>query len=132
MTIRIFILPTQGDIIDFRLGNRPENILVRDFETRAELQAYQDGLDAISDAYDQIEGLQLAGSKLTYTCRSDDPDADAIANAREMEFATPAEAEACRQGIQDAEGFAAPLLIDDTDDRFEQLLAWSGNRCVAQ
>lgn len=126
MTARIFILPTQYDIIDFRLGNRPENILVRDFESAAEVRAYEDGINAIADEYDRIENLQATGAKVTYTHRSEDPDADARAYPAEAEFETPAEAEAYCRGLRDAEGRAAPLLIDDTDDRFEQLAAWTG------
>lgn len=130
MIARIFILPTQYDIIDFRLGNRPENILVRDFKTGAELQAYRDGIDAIGDADDSIENLDVTGSKVTYTRRPEDP--DAVADLAEVEFETAAEAQAFRKGINDAEGCVAPLIIDDTDDRFEQLLAWStaGGNCV--
>lgn len=123
MTARIFLLPTQYDIIDFRLGNRPENIIVRDFATAAEVQAYRDGIDAIGDEGDRIEDLRVAGSKIAYTRRPDDPEAEA--EKTEVEFGTPAEAEAYRRGLEDAEGCLAPLLVDDTDDRFEQLLEWT-------
>lgn len=129
MTIRIFVLPTQYDIIDFRLGHRPANMLVRDFENEAEAQAYRDGVDAIGDEYDRIESLEVAGSKVFHTRRSDDPDADSVTHDAEVEFSTVAEAEAYCKGLGDAEGFAAPLLIDDADDRFEQLQAWSIASC---
>lgn len=125
MAIRIFVLPTQYDIIDFRLGNRPENIMVRDFDTQAEFRAYENGIEAVSDEYERIEGLHVAGTKVSYVRRTDDPEADAgMAKTVELQFRTPAEAEAYRKGVEDSEGFAAPLLVDDTDDRFDQLLAW--------
>lgn len=123
MTARIFVLPTQYDVIDFRLGNRPANILVRDFETAAELEAYRDGIDAIGDEDDRIENLALSGSKVSYTRRPEDP--DAAAEEVGVEFGTPGEAEAFRRGIGDAEGCVAPLIIDETDDRFEQLQDWT-------
>lgn len=125
MTIRIFVLPTQYDIIDFRLGQRPANLLVRDFESMAEARAYQDGVDATGDEYDRIENLEVLGSTVIFTRCTNDPDTDPVANKAEAKFSTPAEAAAYCRGIEDGEGFAAPLLIDDTDDRFEQLQAWS-------
>ncbi|MGE5469773.1 MAG: hypothetical protein ACM3X0_03130 [Bacteroidota bacterium] len=125
MTIRIFVLPTQYDIIDFRQGRRPENILVRDFAGAIELQAYENGIDAILDQYDRIEDLAVSGLKVVYTRRSEDPEAEAVAHAVEIEFATPAELAAYCKGLEDAEGYAAPLLVDDADDRCDQLLAWS-------
>ncbi|MBS1189074.1 MAG: hypothetical protein H6R10_866 [Rhodocyclaceae bacterium] len=133
MTVRIFLLPTQGDIIDFRLGHRPANLLVRDFETEAELEAYRDGIDSVRDAYDRIENLKVVGNTVAYTRRCEDPDADAVATDTEVAFGTPAEAEAYRRGIADAEGLAAPLVVDDSDDRFEELLAWTaaGSDCAA-
>lgn len=129
MATRIFVLQTQYDIIDFRLGHRPANFLVRDFTTKAELEAYCDGIESLGDEYDRIEDIKVLGSKVIYTHRSEDPDADVVVNTAEAAFETPSEAEAYCQGIQDAEGFAAPLVIDDTDDRFEQLLAWSADSC---
>lgn len=125
MPIRIFVLQTQYDIIDFRLGHRPANFLVRDFKTGAELEAYRNGIESISDQYDRIESLKVVGSNVAYTRRSGDPEIDAVVNAVEVDFETATEAEAYCKGIGDAEGFAAPLVIDDTDDRFEQLLAWA-------
>ena len=129
MTVRIFVLPTQGDILDFRLGNRPATILVRDFGSVAELRAYEDGIDAVADQYDRIEQLAVAGATVTYGCRPDDPEAESGLEAVAVEVAldSPAEAEAYARGVADAEGLAAPLLIDDTDDRFDQLLAWTCN-----
>lgn len=125
MTASVALLRTQSDIIDFRLGHRPADILVRNFATDAELGAYEDGIDAVADQYDRIEGLTVAGTTVSYTRRSDDPEAETFTAAVEVTLGTAAEAEAYRLGLQDAEGYAAPLLIDDTDDRFEQLLAWS-------
>jgi hypothetical protein len=122
MTVRIFLLPTQYDIIDFRQGNRPENLLVRDFASPAELEAYRDGIDAIVDEGDQVENLVVTGAKVSYTRRLDDP--DAVPEAVEKEFPSAAEAEAYGKGVGDAEGCVAPLLVDDTDDRFEELLEW--------
>lgn len=130
MSARLFVLPTQNDIIDFRLGFRPANILVRDFASEAEMQAYQEGIAACGDEYERIDNLQVVGATLTYTRRSDDPEIEAVAGAAAVEFATPAEAEAFRQGLSDAEGLAAPLLIDATDDRFELLLEWTAESAV--
>lgn len=125
MAIRFFILQTQYDIIDFRLGNRPATILVRDFATEAESRAYEDGIDAIGDEYDRIDGLSVDGGKVCYTRRRDDPEADfGLTEAFVVEFGTPAEADAFCKGLGDSEGFAAPLLIDDSDDRFDQLQLW--------
>ena len=125
MSIRIFVLPTQYDIIDFRQGRRPENIIVRDFDSAAEVQAYEDGINAIDDQYDRIQDLKVIGSKVIHSHRSEDPDADSVTRKAEKEFATAAEAAAYSKGLDDAEGCAAPLLIDADDDRFEQLQAWS-------
>ncbi|HZX33063.1 MAG TPA: hypothetical protein VFF03_17060 [Rhodocyclaceae bacterium] len=125
MAIRFFVLQTQYDIIDFRLGNRPATILVRDFATEAESRAYEDGIDAISDEYDRIDGLKVEGAKVSYARRRDDPEADiGFTEGFTVEFGTPAEAEAFCLGLGDSEGFAAPLLIDDSDDRFDQLQLW--------
>lgn len=124
MTIRIFILPTQYDIIDFRFGRRPENILVRDFATASELQAYEAGVDAIDDEYIRIRELRMIGPKVTYTRHSEDPEIEAVVTTVEREFKTPAEATTYCQGLNDTEGLAAPLMIDDTDERFTQLEAW--------
>lgn len=126
MSIRVFVLPTQYDIIDFRQGNRPENILARVFETGPELLAYEDGIAAISDEYDRIEGLKVTGSLVGYRRRSEDPEIEDTPHAMEAEFKTPAEALAYCKGLEDAEGFAAPLVVDDSYDGFEQLIAWSG------
>lgn len=125
MTVRLFILPTQYDIIDFRLGNRPENIIVRDFAGEAEVEAYRDGIEAVGDEYGRIEGLAPAENVVSYTLCSEDPESEAHAKAVAREFATPAEAAAFCRGIADAEGLMAPLLVDDTDDRFELLLEWT-------
>lgn len=130
MTIRIFVLPTQYDIIDFRLGRRPANLSVRDFNLEAEARAYRQGIDAAGDEYDRIENLEVVGSTVIYTRSSNDPDADLVAKKVERSFSTRAEVDAYCKGIDDAEGLAAPLLIDETDDRFEQLQAWSIGSCT--
>lgn len=125
MTARIFVLPTQYDIIDFRLGNRPANILARDFGSAAEVLAYEEGIGSVGDETDRIENLQVTGTRVSYTRRPDDPEnPGAKSETVEVEFGTAAEAQAYRRGIEDTEGCAAPLLIDDTDDRFEQLQEW--------
>ena len=126
MSIRVFVLPTQYDIIDFRQGNRPENILARIFETGPELQAYEDGIAAISDEYDRIEDLKASGGLVSYRRRSEDPEIEDTPHAVDAEFKTPAEALAYCKGLEDAEGFAAPLVVDDSYEGFEQLIAWSG------
>lgn len=126
MSIRVCILPTQYDIIDFRQGRRPENILVREFASAAEVQAYEDGIDAIDDQYDRLEEIRVVGSKVIHSHRSEDPEIEGLLRVAEQAFATPAEAAAFCLGIADADGYAAPLLVDDTDERFAQLLAWSG------
>ncbi|MFZ2269433.1 MAG: hypothetical protein WAV95_17810 [Azonexus sp.] len=125
MSIRLCVLPTQYDIIDFRQGNRPENILVRSFQTRPEVLAYEDGIAAIGDEYDRIDELGTNGGVVSYRRRSEDPEIEGTAQAVEASFKTPAEAQAYCKGLADAEGFAAPLIIDDTDEDFEQLIAWS-------
>lgn len=126
MSHRLLVLPTQYDIIDFRRGNRPENILVRHFETPAEVAAYEDGIYDISDEYDRIDNLVVDGNRVTYQRRTEDPEIETVVNALAHEFPTPAAALAYSRGLADAEGYAAPLLVDDSDDRFEQLLAWAG------
>ncbi len=130
MTILVCVLRSQYDIIDFRAGRRPENILLRDFASAAELSAYEDGIYAINDAYDRIENLEIRDGKVSYTRHSEDPELDPTQTREEAEFATMAEAKAYGLGLGDAEGFAAPLLIDDTDERFEQLVAWSKSDCI--
>lgn len=125
MSIRIFVLPTQYDIIDFRQGNRPENILVRAFQTRPEVLAYEDGIAAIGDEYDRIDELRTNGCVVSYRRRSEDPEIDGTAHAVEASFKTPAEALAYCKGLEDAEGFAAPLIVDDSYEGFEQLIVWS-------
>lgn len=127
MSIRICVLPTQYDIIDFRQGRRPENIFVREFASAAEAQAYEDGIDAIDDQYDRVEELRVVDAKVIYSLRSADPEIDGQSRGAEKAFVTPAEAAAFSRGLADAEGYAAPLLVDDTDDRLGQLLAWSAS-----
>lgn len=125
MSIRICVLPTQYDIIDFRQGRRPEHILVREFATPAEAQAYEDGIDAIGDQYDRIEEIRVVGNTVIYTLRSEDPEIDGQSRSAEHECASPAATVAFCLGIADAEGYAAPLLVDETDERSPQLFAWS-------
>lgn len=124
MSRRLFVLPTQYDIIDFRQGRRPENILVRDFAGQPEALAYEDGIDAISDQYDRIRDLAVDGGKVVYNRCSEDPESETVVRQETAAFATAGEAAAYCQGMADAEGLAAPLLIDDSDERFGQLQAW--------
>jgi hypothetical protein len=126
MNMRIFLLPTQYDIIDFRQGKRPENILVRDFPTRPEVLAYEEGIAAIGDEYDRIDELRTSGAVVCYTRRSEDPEIDSPVHGVAVTFNTPAEALAYCKGLEDAEGFAAPLVVDDSYEGFEQLIVWSG------
>lgn len=125
MSIRIFVLPTQYDIIDFRQGRRPENILMRDFPTRPELLAYEEGIAAIGDEYDRIDELGTNGAVVCYKRRSEDPEIDSPVHGVAVTFTTPAEALAYCKGLEDAEGFAAPLIVDDSYEGYEQLLVWS-------
>ncbi len=127
MNLRVFVLPTQYDIIDFRFGRRPENILVRDFADAKALAAYQEGLDAIGDPYERVEALSREGQTVHYTLRKEDPESETVVRTAEASFASPGEADAYCQGLSDAEGYAAPLLVDDTDERHAQLAAWAGN-----
>ena len=125
MSIRIFLLPTQYEIIDFRQGKRPENILVRVFQTRPEVLAYEEGIAAIGDEYDRIDELGTNGAVVCYKRRSEDPEIDGPVHGVAVTFNTPAEALAYCKGLEDAEGFAAPLIVDDSYEGFEQLIAWS-------
>lgn len=50
-----------------RRGKRPTNLLVRHFITEAELTAYKAGLDCIENEFDEIDGLNVVGSKVSFT-----------------------------------------------------------------
>lgn len=117
---RIHVLPSQKDIYKFRTGCRPENVLTYDFGTQAEVDAYTQGISVIEDAFDELDGLNVVGAKVTFT-RPTDEESDA--DIQELVFATVAEAEACRQGIDDSEGFSSPLVIEADTDEFAALEA---------
>lgn len=117
---KIFVLPTQEDVATFQSGKKPENVLVREFNTEAELGAYKQGVDVIEDEFDELDGLNVVGAKVCFT-RPTDENEDA--DIEEMIFSTCAEAEACRQGIDDSEGFKSPMVIEESDDEFSVLAA---------
>lgn len=114
--ITVYVLPAQEDITAFEFGTSPNNILVREFGNAAELTAYKDGLDAITDALDVIDELSVAGCRVSYHINDD-------ADLTEVAFSTPEEAEAFRQGLDDAEGFTAPRVIAPEDDGYARLSA---------
>lgn len=120
---KIFVLPTQEDVSGFQAGNNPENIVVREFITEAELDAYKQGIDIIEDEFDELEGLNVVGTKVCFTRSTDEVD---DADIEEMIFSTAAEAEACRQGIDDSEGFRCPMIIEESDAEFSALVALLG------
>ncbi|WP_199028437.1 hypothetical protein [Ralstonia sp. ASV6] len=116
--IVVFILPTQEDISQARNGVRPDNMLERKFATQNELRAYQEGIGAVEDEFDEIDGLNVVGSKVTFTRETDiTADADIV----EFVFSSPAEAEACRQGIDDALGLKGPLIVGAGNHLFPML-----------
>ncbi len=119
--IKVYVLPAQEDIANFEAGQRPTNLLVRDFANEAELVAYKDGLDCIEDEFDEIDGLNVVGCKVSFT-RETDPDDDA--DIVELIFDTEGEAQSCHEGIGDAEGMHAPLVVEPEDDGYEKLAAY--------
>lgn len=123
--LTIFVLPTQEDVAKFLSGGDPLNCLVREFSTDAELAAYKDGLDAIEDEFDEIDGLNVVGCAVTFT-RPTDEEEDA--DITKIVFATETEALACRAGIDDAEGFHSPYVVEEGDDGYERLAEQSKSR----
>lgn len=108
----VFVLPTQEDIARFEMGQKPGNVLWREFETVAELQAYEAGVEHIEDEFDEIDGIERDGLWVAVT-RSEGVD--------RFDFVTEAAAEAFMQGVTDAEGFQAPKLVGRYDAGFLRL-----------
>lgn len=126
--ITVYVLPAQEDIAASQEGKRPTNLLVRHFATEAELTAYKAGLDCIENEFDEIDGLNVVGSKVSFTRGTkEENDAD----VSELVFSTVAEAQAFHQGIGDAEGMHAPLVIEPEDEGYAQLAAYEQRRSEA-
>lgn len=119
-TIKVLILPTQEDIVNFENGKKPGNVLEREFYSEVELAAYKNGIDVIEDEFDEIDGLNVVGSIVSFTRPTDESN---DADIQEIVFGTHAEAEAYRQGIDDSEGFRSPMLIEQSDENFDLLTA---------
>lgn len=116
--MKCFMLPAQEDQANFCEGREPENILFREFENEKVYAAYLNGVDAIEDEEDEIIELNVIGSKVVYQRESGlDDDAD----VEEVFFGTPAEAEAFRLGIDDAEGFRNPIVYGEDEPEFARL-----------
>jgi hypothetical protein len=110
---RAFVLPTQEDIAAFAAGKNPGNVLLREFATEAEYEAYVVGINVIEDENDELDGLERRGAVVVVTRNG---------RSEPIEFTTEAEAEACQQGIDDSDGFHGPEVIPSDDERFDRLV----------
>lgn len=119
--ITVFVLPAQEDIAAFQAGKKPNNLLVRQFANEAELSAYKQGLESIEDECDEIDGLSVVGCTVSFTRETDEND---DADITEFVFATTAEAIACREGVSDAEGMHAPLVVEPDDTGYARLAGY--------
>ncbi|HBO6962534.1 TPA: hypothetical protein L4936_001140 [Pseudomonas aeruginosa] len=121
--IQVLVLPAQEDIATFQQGRKPLNILLREFENSLEVDAYRDGHDAIEDLHIAVEELVVVGSKVTYNLVDSESDGDE-STPHEVTYSTPAQAEAFRLGIEDAEGFVSCLVLTEDDDGFYRLKSY--------
>ena len=126
--ITVFVLPAQEDITSFHAGKSPTNLLVRHFANEAELDAYKNGMECLEDQFDEIDELNVVGNKVSFIRPTDDEDDDA--DVTELVFSSPAEAQACREGIEDAEGMQAPLIVESDDPGYDRLAACEAARAV--
>lgn len=110
--MKAILLPTMSDVCALESGARPHNMLEREFESKAELDAYRDGLDAIEDEESDVERLAVHDRTVKLCI-------DGEHSTRT--FDSPAAARAYAQGVEDAEGFRAPLLITEDDPRFQNV-----------
>jgi hypothetical protein len=108
----VFVLPTREDVAIFETGGKPGNVLWREFDTHQELACYICGIEHIEDEFDEIDHLERKG-KTVIVGRSEGRD--------RHDFETEADAEAFMQGVNDADGFHAPKLIDREDEGFARL-----------
>lgn len=117
--MKVFLLPTQEDVAAFWSERLPGNVLVRDFADEAELEAYRAGMDVIEDELDEISGLVAIDCKVTFSrisCLNPDEEEE-----NEVTLDTPGEAAAYRLGVEDAEGWRAPLVLTPDDPGYEIL-----------
>jgi hypothetical protein len=121
--IQVLVLPAQEDIATFKQGRKPLNILLREFDSSLEVDAYHDGHDAIEDLHIAVEELIVVGSKVTYNLVDSEADGDE-STPHEVSYATPAQAEAFRLGLEDAEGFVSCLVLTEDDDEFYRLKSY--------
>jgi hypothetical protein len=118
LPFQVLVLLTQEDIAIFRAGKKPLNILDSSFATQAELEAYVSAFDVYDDAEVGVDKVVVVGSKVTF-----DVIEGGFTDHHGQEFDTPAEAQAFRQGLEDAEGYEAPMVLTQDQDAFEQLKA---------
>lgn len=118
-------MPAQEDIAAFQNGRKPTNLLVRQFANEAELSAYKEGLGCIEDEFDEVDGLNVVGCKVTFTRATDEKDA---ADVTELVFATTGEAQACYEGVGDAEGMHAPFVVGPDEEGYELLAAFEAGK----
>ncbi len=78
--------------------------------------------------FDEIDELNVVGNKVSFIRPTDDEDDDA--DVTELVFSSPAEAQACREGIEDAEGMQAPLIVESDDPGYDRLAACEAARAV--
>lgn len=118
---QVFVLPAQEDIAKFSQGLKPENIIDRPFNTHAELLAYSEAPDVYEGFEDALHGVIIDGPHVTYSISRDGE--EAVPQTRS--FDSKPEAKAFALGIEDLEGFKAPMLFtaDDGAD-FERLKSY--------
>lgn len=119
MTIRVLVLLTVADQASFMAGRKPNNIIEHAFESLAQVNAYRDGIDAIADESDEVGEILVVESSVLY---------EIDGQREEVTFSTTDQASAFQQGLEDAEGFASPLIVTEDDDNFDKLAALLAQR----
>lgn len=114
---QVIVLPAIEDQMAVDDGQRPENHFLREFATKEEAQNYIDGVGAM---YDLVE----------YEIRKEGPlslDLKIGSERTHVDFATTAEKDAYKQGLEDGDGFRAAKTIDQDDLEFDEVLALVGS-----
>lgn len=121
----VLVLPAQEDIATFQRGQKPLNILTAAFSTSEEVEAYRDGFEVLEGECDEIEGLVIVGSEVTYSLSVDD-----VVTTETLQCSTPAEANAFAKGVEDSEGFRSPMILTAGDEGFDRLKGYADQEAV--
>lgn len=103
----LYIILTREDQIAFDNGKKPKNVLVRKFETQGERDEYKNGQEAV---YDLTEYSIEDETPTSLTISFDENE------AQELDFSSEAEKDAYKQGLEDGDGFASPIILNKDED----------------